>query len=162
MQPRAKSSHFTFFHIALHAVTAIFYLFLPQSCHSKRSTLSMSRSIIFHALAALSLYCRFGREEFCQMERKNYSAYFCRRNARTMKPCSLTRQYIDIWSNIEKKRNSKAIPSRPESTSKYSLSLLQFLSKQGECSYGLQTASFTLAIGFRNSKARRIRTNCNC
>jgi len=35
MQPRSKSSHFTFRHIALHAVTAIFYLFLPQSCHRK-------------------------------------------------------------------------------------------------------------------------------
>lgn len=35
MQPRAKSKVFTSVDIFFHSVTAVFYLFLPQSCHSE-------------------------------------------------------------------------------------------------------------------------------
>jgi hypothetical protein len=34
MQPRAKSRVFTSVDMFFHSVTAVFYLFLPQFCHS--------------------------------------------------------------------------------------------------------------------------------
>src|SRR5438309_1207918 len=54
MQPRSKSSHFSFLHIRLHAVTVVFYLFLPQSCHKSTfnflSLQSAPASIVKHHL----------------------------------------------------------------------------------------------------------------